>query len=85
YAANRVVIYNKDIFEDAGIKNPPKTRAQWITDTRKLNRDGIQGMYLPGQNWYVLAGFIWDEGGQPASDEEGDWEGTLDTQAALKG
>ncbi|MGQ4490196.1 extracellular solute-binding protein [Streptomyces sp. 372A] len=85
YAANRVVIYNKDIFEDAGIKNPPKTRAQWITDTQKLNRDGIQGMYLPGQNWYVLAGFIWDEGGQLASEEEGDWEGTLDTPAALKG
>lgn len=85
YAANRVVIYNKDIFRDAGIKNTPKTRAQWIADTEKLNHDGIQGMYLPGQNWYVLAGFIWDEGGQLASDGEGDWEGTLDTPAALRG
>ncbi|MGW2476674.1 extracellular solute-binding protein [Streptomyces sp. NPDC001665] len=85
YAANRVVIYNKDIFQDAGIKNPPKTRAQWIADTGKLNRDGVQGMYLPGQNWYVLAGFIWDEGGQLADDEDGDWAGTLDTPAALKG
>ncbi|MCX0247481.1 extracellular solute-binding protein [Streptomyces drozdowiczii] len=85
YAANRVVIYNKDIFADAGIKNPPKTRAQWIADTGKLNRDGIQGMYLPGQNWYVLAGFIWDEGGQLADDRDGDWAGALDTPAALKG
>ncbi|TXS05178.1 extracellular solute-binding protein [Streptomyces sp. col6] len=85
YAANRVVIYNKEIFEAAGIKNPPKTRAQWIEDTAKLNRDGNQGMYLPGQNWYVLAGFIWDEGGELASDKEGDWQGTLATPAALKG
>ncbi|MEU3225593.1 extracellular solute-binding protein [Streptomyces sp. NPDC006976] len=85
YAANRVVIYNKDLFEDAGIKNPPKTRAEWIEDSEKLNRDGNQGMYLPGQNWYVLAGFIWDEGGQLASDEEGDWQGALDTPAALRG
>ncbi|MCX4445393.1 extracellular solute-binding protein [Streptomyces sp. NPDC087866] len=85
YAANRVVIYNKEIFEAAGIKNPPKTRAQWIEDTGKLNRDGNQGMYLPGQNWYVLAGFIWDEGGELASDKEGDWQGTLGTPAALKG
>ncbi|NED12960.1 extracellular solute-binding protein [Streptomyces sp. SID9124] len=85
YAANRVVIYNKDLFEEAGIKNPPKTRAQWIADTEKLNRDGIQGMYLPGQNWYVLAGFIWDEGGELASDKGGDWQGALDTPAALKG
>lgn len=85
YAANRVVIYNKDLFEDAGIKNPPKTRAEWIEDSEKLNHDGNQGMYLPGQNWYVLAGFIWDEGGQLASDKEGDWQGALDTPAALKG
>ncbi|THA35196.1 extracellular solute-binding protein [Streptomyces sp. A1277] len=85
YAANRVVIYNKDLFEDAGIKNPPKTRAEWIADSEKLNQDGNQGMYLPGQNWYVLAGFIWDEGGELATDKEGDWEGTLDSPAALKG
>ncbi|MCG7525298.1 extracellular solute-binding protein [Streptomyces sp. OfavH-34-F] len=85
YAANRVVIYNKDLFEAAGIEDPPKTRAEWIADSEKLNRDGIQGMYLPGQNWYVLAGFIWDEGGELASDKEGDWQGTLHTPAALKG
>ncbi|WP_405763078.1 extracellular solute-binding protein [Streptomyces sp. NBC_01420] len=85
YAANRVVIYNKDLFEAAGIKNPPKTRAEWIADTEKLNADGIQGMYLPGQNWYVLAGFIWDEGGELASDKGGDWQGALDSPAALKG
>ncbi|WP_326733816.1 extracellular solute-binding protein [Streptomyces sp. NBC_01022] len=85
YAANRVVIYNKDLFEQAGIKSPPKTRAQWIEDSEKLNRNGNQGMYLPGQNWYVLAGFIWDEGGELASDKGGDWQGTLGEAAALKG
>nr|WSW65069.1 extracellular solute-binding protein [Streptomyces sp. NBC_00995] len=85
YAANRVVIYNKDLFEDAGITSPPKTRAQWIEDSEKLNRNGNQGMYLPGQNWYVLAGFIWDEGGELATDQGGDWQGALGTPAALKG
>lgn len=85
YAANRVVIYNKDLFEQAGIAAPPKTRTQWIADSEKLNRDGNQGMYLPGQNWYVLAGFIWDEGGELASEKGGDWQGTLNTSAALKG
>ncbi|MER5687003.1 extracellular solute-binding protein [Streptomyces sp. NPDC002205] len=85
YAANRVVIYNKDFFEQAGIKNPPKTRQEWIEDSRVLNRKGNQGMYLAGQNWYVLAGFIWDEGGELADDNGGEWEGALDTPAALKG
>ncbi|MET7524857.1 extracellular solute-binding protein [Streptomyces sp. NPDC005248] len=85
YAANRVVIYNKDLFEQAGIKNPPKTRQEWVEDSRVLNREGNQGMYLAGQNWYVLAGFIWDEGGDLANDNGGEWEGALDTPAALKG
>lgn len=85
YAANRVVIYNKDLFEEAGIKSPPKTREQWIEDSEKLNRNGNQGMYLPGQNWYVLAGFIWDEGGELADDKGGDWQGRLGTPAALRG
>ncbi|MFF2009400.1 extracellular solute-binding protein [Streptomyces sp. NPDC058195] len=85
YAANRVVIYNKEIFERAGIKNPPKTRAEWIADTRLLNEDGNQGIYLAGQNWYVLAGFIWDEGGELAVDEGGVWKGALDSPAALRG
>ncbi|WP_030933959.1 extracellular solute-binding protein [Streptomyces sp. NRRL B-24720] len=85
YAANRVVIYNKALFEQAGIKNPPKTRQEWVEDSRVLNREGNQGMYLAGQNWYVLAGFIWDEGGDLADDNGGEWEGALDTPAALKG
>ncbi|MFB6780754.1 extracellular solute-binding protein [Streptomyces sp. NPDC056352] len=85
YAANRVVIYNKDLFEQAGIKSPPKTRDEWIEDSRLLNRKGNQGIFLAGQNWYVLAGFIWDEGGDLATDRGGDWEGALDTPAAIKG
>lgn len=85
YAANRVVIYNKELFEKAGIKNPPKTRAEWLADSELLNRNGHQGMYLAGQNWYVLAGFIWDEGGELADDHSGDWEGAIDSPAALRG
>lgn len=85
YAANRVVIYNKDLFADAGITQPPRTRAQWLKDSERLNRGGTQGIYLSGQDWYTLAGFIWDEGGELAVDQGGDWEGTLGTPAALRG
>ncbi|AVZ76659.1 sugar transporter [Streptomyces lunaelactis] len=84
YAANRVVIYNKDLFTGAGIKQPPKTRAQWLEYSERLNGNGVQGIYLSGQDWYSLAGFIWDEGGELAVDKGG-WEGALDTPAALRG
>ncbi|MFH9613669.1 extracellular solute-binding protein [Streptomyces pratensis] len=85
YAANRVVIYNKDLFEQAGITELPKTREEWVEITERLNSDDQQGIYLAGQNWYVLAGFVWDEGGELADDSEGDWQGALDSPAALRG
>nr|WP_062340793.1 extracellular solute-binding protein [Herbidospora sakaeratensis] len=85
YAANRVVIYNKALFEKAGVTTPPATRDEWIDVTTKLNADGNQGIYLPGQNWYTLAGFIWDEGGDLALNEGGMWKGGLDSPQALAG
>ncbi|MEU0391667.1 extracellular solute-binding protein [Streptomyces sp. NPDC006208] len=85
YAANRVVIYNKDLFADAGIAEPPKTRAAWLEVSEQLNTGGNQGIYLSGQDWYTLAGFIWDEKGELAVERGGGWEGTLDSPAALRG
>ncbi|MFC5152133.1 extracellular solute-binding protein [Streptomyces amakusaensis] len=84
YAANRVVVYNKDIFKDAGVDKFPKTREEWVDLSQQLNTDGTQGIYLPGQDWYTLAGFIWDEGGDLAVENAGDWEGRLHTEEALR-
>ncbi|MFG1810406.1 extracellular solute-binding protein [Streptomyces sp. NPDC049040] len=85
YAANRVVIYNKDLFAKAGITTPPRTRAEWIADTTKLNTGGNEGIYLPGQTWYALAGFVWDEGGDLAVKDGDQWKGSLDTPQAKAG
>jgi N,N'-diacetylchitobiose transport system substrate-binding protein len=84
YAANRVVIYRTDLFAAKGIK-PPTTRDEWIAATTRLNQGGTQGIYLPGQNWYVLAGFIWDEGGDLAVRDGENWKGALNTPEALAG
>ena len=85
YAANRVVLYRKDLFTAAGITTPPKTREEWLADTAKVNTGGNQGIYLPGQNFYVLSGFIWDEGGDLAVKDGDSWKGALETPEALKG
>ncbi|MFI9542724.1 extracellular solute-binding protein [Streptomyces sp. NPDC052016] len=86
YAANRVVIYRTDLFEKAGIDAASiKTRDQWIAATEKLDTAGTQGIYLPGQMWYALAGFIWDEGGDLATRSGETWKGALDTPQALRG
>ncbi|MFE2051908.1 extracellular solute-binding protein [Streptomyces sp. NPDC059459] len=85
YAANRVVIYRKDLFEQAGITEPPRTREEWLTATEALESVADQGIYLAGQDWYTLAGFIWDEGGELATQNGGVWAGALDSEAALRG
>ncbi|MGW4910364.1 extracellular solute-binding protein [Streptomyces sp. NPDC004270] len=86
YAANRVVIYRTDLFKKAGIDATAiKTRDQWIAATEKLNTGDTQGIYLPGQNWYTFAGFVWDEGGDLATESGGKWKGTVDTPEAIRG
>ncbi|MFF8679059.1 extracellular solute-binding protein [Streptomyces sp. NPDC015237] len=85
YAANRVVIHRTDLFEKAGVDPASiRTRDQWIAATRKLDEGGTQGIYLPGQNWYVLSGFVWDEGGDLAVKSGGGWKGGLDSPGALR-
>ncbi|TDT42272.1 carbohydrate ABC transporter substrate-binding protein (CUT1 family) [Streptomyces sp. BK208] len=85
YAANRVVIHRTDLFEKAGVDPARiKTREQWIDATRKLDEGGTQGIYLPGQNWYVLSGFVWDEGGDLAVKNGDEWKGGLDSPEALR-
>ncbi|MFB7541523.1 extracellular solute-binding protein [Streptomyces zaomyceticus] len=85
YAANRVVIYHKDLFARAGVTAPPKTQAEWLTVTAKLNRGTTQGIYLPGQNWFTLSGFVWEAGGDLAVKDGAGWKGALDTPQALAG
>ncbi|MFH8468503.1 extracellular solute-binding protein [Streptomyces sp. NPDC017991] len=86
YAANRVVVYRTDLFEEAGVDPAAiRTRDQWIAASRKLNTGDTQGIYLPGQNWYTLAGFVWDEGGDLATESGGKWKGSLDTPEAIRG
>ncbi|MGW7258413.1 extracellular solute-binding protein [Streptomyces sp. NPDC054834] len=86
YAANRVVIYRTDLFKKAGVDaSAIKTRGQWINATEKLDSGGTQGIYLPGQNWYALSGFVWDEGGDLATESGGKWKGALDTPEAIRG
>ncbi|MDT0378085.1 extracellular solute-binding protein [Streptomyces sp. DSM 42041] len=83
YAANRAVIYDKSVYEEAGVK-PPETREEWLAGLEKIGeKTDKQPLYLPGQSWYVFAGFLWDEGGNLAVEKGGDtWEGALASDEA---
>ncbi|MFJ5151354.1 extracellular solute-binding protein [Streptomyces sp. NPDC088353] len=65
YFANRVVLYNKKLWADAGIKDTPKTRDEFYADLKKVgDKTGAEPIYLPGQNWYHFVGLVIGEGGE---------------------
>jgi N,N'-diacetylchitobiose transport system substrate-binding protein len=90
YAASREVIYRKDMFEQAGITTPPASRAEWLDAIGKLNAKfgsdpDFQSLYLPGQNWYALLSFIWDDGGDIAKANGTSFKATLDSAGSKAG
>jgi N,N'-diacetylchitobiose transport system substrate-binding protein len=89
YAANREVLYRKDMFEQAGVK-PPTSNDEWLAAIDKLKAKfgsdpDFQALYLPGQNWYTLLSFIWDNGGDVAKADGTKFTGTLDSAGAKAG
>ncbi|MFJ3666316.1 extracellular solute-binding protein [Streptomyces sp. NPDC090106] len=65
YFANRVVIYNKKVWADAGIKDTPKTRDEFYADLKQIgDKTKAEPIYLPGQNWYHFVGLTIGEGAE---------------------
>ncbi|MDQ7808982.1 sugar ABC transporter substrate-binding protein [Amycolatopsis sp. A133] len=90
YAANREVIYRKDMFEQAGIAKPPASNDEWIDAIGKLKTKfgsdpDFQALYMPGQNWYALLSFVWDNGGDIAKADGKNYQASLDTPEAKAG
>ncbi|MEU5694732.1 sugar ABC transporter substrate-binding protein [Actinosynnema sp. NPDC020468] len=90
YAANRTVLYRTDMFQAAGITAAPTSRDEWLAAIEKLKAANasdpeFQALYLPGQSWYTLLSFIWDEGGDVAKAQGSAWAGSLNTPQAKAG
>ncbi|MFG2551791.1 extracellular solute-binding protein [Streptomyces sp. NPDC048581] len=65
YFANRVVIYNKKVWAEAGIKDTPKTRDEFYDDLKTIGeKTDAEPIYLPGQNWYHFVGLTIGEGAE---------------------
>jgi N,N'-diacetylchitobiose transport system substrate-binding protein len=90
YAATRVVVYNTDLFKKAGVKSAPKSLAEFTADGKKLmaansGDKSFSAFYIAGKDWYSALGFVYDYGGQIATQAGGKWTGTLDKPLAIKG
>jgi N,N'-diacetylchitobiose transport system substrate-binding protein len=89
YAGARIVLYRKDLFEAAGIE-VPTTLDEFLAAgvaLKEANADvpNFSGIYLPGQNWYAVLSFIWENGGDIASKDGDAWVGELDSAGSIAG
>ena len=90
YAGDRAVLYRKDLFAKAGITTLPTDRAGFVSTMAKLQAKygsdkQFSALYFPGQYWYAALPFIWDEGGEVAVQDNGQWKGALDSAQAQAG
>ena len=90
YAGDRAVLYRKDMFAKAGISTLPTDRAAFVSTMAKLQAKygsdkQFSALYFPGQYWYAALPFIWDEGGEVAVQDNGQWKGALDSPQSQAG
>ncbi|MEU8870679.1 extracellular solute-binding protein [Streptomyces javensis] len=78
YAANRVVLYNKKIWAEAGIKDTPKTRTEFFQDLDAIEKKtDAEPIYLPGQNWYFFDGLTIGTGADLVKKDGDKWVSNL--------
>jgi N,N'-diacetylchitobiose transport system substrate-binding protein len=89
YAGARIVVYRTDLFQQAGLQ-VPTTLQEFVDAGIKLKQanaatPNFSGIYFPGKYWYAALPFIWQEGGDIAVQDGGQWKGTLSTPQSVKG
>ncbi|MEU1016965.1 extracellular solute-binding protein [Streptomyces sp. NPDC005898] len=85
FVLNRVVIYNKKIWADAGIKKTPKTRDEFLKDLKQIGaKTDAEPIYLPGQNWYHFVGLTIGEGAQLVKKDGDKYVSNLDDPKVAK-
>lgn len=90
FAGARAVIYNKKMWADAGVTEAPTTYDELADALDKVKAANAQtsdfsAFYLPGQYWYAGLQFLWDAGGEIATDQDGSWTSGFATDEAIEG
>jgi N,N'-diacetylchitobiose transport system substrate-binding protein len=90
FAGARAVIYNKPMWAKAGITTAPTTYSELTADLDKVaaqnkSTPDFSPFYLPGQYWYAGMQFVWDAGGQIATQSGKTWKTGLGSTASQQG
>src|SRR5438067_6933457 len=89
YAGSRAIIYRKDFFAAANVQ-PPDSMDGLLTVGQKLmaahsSDPNFSALYYPGKYWYAALPFVWDFGGDIATQSGGKWQGSLNSSSSQQG
>src|SRR3989454_1854812 len=89
YAGSRAIIYRKDFFTAANVQ-VPTSMDDLLTVGQKLmtahsSDPNFSALDFPGKYWHAALPFVWDFGGDIATQSGGKWQGSLNADGAQQG
>ena len=86
YSGARLVFYKKDLLANAGL-TVPTTLDQYVSNGVALAKanPGVSGIYFPGQDWYNALPYIWEAGGEIATQDGDTWTSSFSSPESITG
>ncbi len=89
YAGSKYVFYRTDLLEEAGLE-VPTTMEDFVAAAETLKKANpkpanFSGFWFPGKDWRDGAAFLWDAGGDFATEDGGEWSGSLASDESIAG
>jgi len=89
YAGSKYIFYRKDLLEKAGLE-VPTTLDEFVETAIALKEANpkpanFSGFWFPGQDWRNGATFVWSAGGDLATEDGGEWTGSLSSPESVAG
>lgn len=87
YAGVRSMIYNTEIFEAAGIEEPPQSWEELVAAVEAIrsSQPDVIPFPIPGDSQYGAYPWIWGAGGEIASQEGDAWASEISAPEAVEG
>ncbi|QGQ19795.1 extracellular solute-binding protein [Cellulomonas sp. JZ18] len=82
YAGSRVVFYSQQILGDQPV---PTTLDEYVAAAKAATTDTHSGVWFPGQDWYNMLPFVWENGGFVAEQEGEEWKAGFSSEGGIAG
>lgn len=83
YAGSRIVFYSAQVLGGTPV---PTTLDEYVATAKQLRTPERSGVWFPGQDWYNVLPFVWENGGFVAEvDDDGTWRAGFSSPGGIAG